>query len=101
MALASRVAGLALPIDGVTPAFDDPAAVEADTRRALQFGFTARLLIHPRQVEPVHRALRPTDEEIAWAREVLALATAGVAAHKGAMIDGPVVETARRLLAHA
>ena len=54
-----RVAGIAPPIDGVTPAFDDPAPALADTRRALQFGFTARLLIHPRQVEPVHRALRP------------------------------------------
>ena len=101
MALASRVAGLAPPIDGVTPAFDDLGPVEADTRRALQFGFTARLLIHPRQVGPVHRALRPTDEELAWAREVLALATEGVAPHKGAMVDRPVIEKARGLLARA
>ena len=101
LTLASRVARLAPPIDGVTPAFDDPAPAEADTRRALAFGFSARLLIHPRQVEPVHRALRPTEAELAWAREVLALATEGVGAHKGAMIDRPVVETARRFLARA
>ena len=101
MALASRVAGIAPPIDGVTPTFGDPGAVEADTRHALRFGFTARLLIHPRQVEPVHQAMHPTDEELAWAREVLALGVEGVATHKGTMIDKPVVERARRLLARA
>jgi citrate lyase subunit beta/citryl-CoA lyase len=102
MALASRAAGLPPPIDGVTPRFDDPAPVEADTRRAHQFGFMARLLIHPRQVEPVHRALRPTEAELDWAREVLALAaTGGAVSLHGAMVDRPVVERARRLLARA
>lgn len=101
MALASRVAGIASPIDGVTAAFDDPAPAVADTRRALAFGFTARLLIHPRQVEPVHRALRPSEAELAWAREVLALAAAGATSLRGTMVDRPVVERARRLVARA
>jgi citrate lyase subunit beta/citryl-CoA lyase len=80
------------------------AAVERDTRRALAFGFGARLLIHPRQVEPVHRAMRPTEEELTWARDLLALVAAqpdGAVSFRGAMVDRPVIERARRLLARA
>ncbi|WP_210530513.1 HpcH/HpaI aldolase/citrate lyase family protein [Rubellimicrobium arenae] len=102
MTLASRVAGLAPPIDGVTTSFDDEAPVESDTRRALAFGFGARLCIHPRQIGPVHRAMRPSDEELAWARDVVDLAdreARGAVNLRGTMVDPPVVERARRLLA--
>ena len=51
----------------------------------------------------VHRAYRPGAEELAWARTVLAAAAArpdgGRApfAFRGAMVDRPVLERARRV----
>ena len=100
--LASRHAGLIAPIDGVSLEFNDPALIEADARRSRQLGFGGKLCIHPRQVGPVGAAFRPTAAELEWARRVLAAfeASAGAAtAVDGKMIDKPVVERARRIVA--
>ena len=48
--LASRLAGLQPPVDGVSTSIDDPASVEADARQARRLGFGAKLCIHPKQV---------------------------------------------------
>ena len=104
VAMATRRARLAPAIDGVTVAFDDDERLRVDVRRALHFGFGAKLCIHPRQVAVVHQALMPSADEVAWARRVTAAdAAAGGAAVQleGRMIDAPVVQQARRLLARA
>ncbi|MBB5751905.1 HpcH/HpaI aldolase/citrate lyase family protein [Prosthecomicrobium pneumaticum] len=101
LVLASRRAGIAPPVDGVSLAIDAPDTVEAEARRARRFGFSAKLLIHPRQVEPAARAFRPSAEELDRARRIVAAsnAAAGAAiALDGRMIDAPVVEIARRLV---
>lgn len=98
---ASRRAGLVSPVDGVTPDVGDPAACEADTRRAQRLGFGARLCIHPSQVATVHAALAPSDAERDWAQRVLAAdvqAQGAVFQFEGRMVDAPVLATARRLL---
>lgn len=102
--LASRAAGRAAPVDGVTRALRDPGAAFADARRARREGFAGKLAIHPMQVEPIRSAFAPTPEEVAWAHGVVA--SAGGAAHgavatSGLMVDAPVVERARRILAVA
>jgi citrate lyase subunit beta / citryl-CoA lyase len=102
IALASRAADLPAPVAGVTPALDDEAQLGADLARARAHGFGAKLCIHPRQVEPVHRALRATDQELAWARRVIEAAAAGGSGAvqlDGRMVDRPVLERARALLA--
>jgi citrate lyase subunit beta/citryl-CoA lyase len=104
LALASRAAGISAPVAGVTVALDDEALLLADLARARAHGFTAKLCIHPRQVAPIHAALAPTATELAWAERVLAAAdAAGGAAVQldGRMVDKPVIERARRLLARA
>ena len=103
LALASRAAGLAPPVAGVTTAIDDAAALRADMARARAHGFGAKLCIHPRQVAVVHSALRPDPAELAWARGVLAAAEGGAGAvqFEGRMVDRPVLERARMLLARA
>jgi citrate lyase subunit beta/citryl-CoA lyase len=104
MAMATRIHGLAPPIDGVTVSIDDEARLRADTRRALRFGFGGKLCIHPRQVAVVRDALAPTHEELDWARRVVAAnaASAGsVVQVDGRMVDVPVVLRAERILARA
>ena len=106
IALASRAAGIAAPVAGVTPAIDDEPLLLAEWSRARAHGFTAKLCIHPRQVAAVHKALAPTADEVAWARRVLqaadnAGAAQGAVQLDGRMVDKPVIERARRLLARA
>lgn len=102
LVLRSRLAGLPAPIDGVTTAIDDPAAVERDARRAADLGFAGKLAIHPHQVAPISRAFLPDEAAISWARRVISTAAPGAArSPDGEMIDRPVMERARRILARA
>jgi len=100
--LATRRAGLPAPIDGVTPDWRDTQRLAIDTARARRGGFGAKLCIHPNQVAPVHAALGPSTDELAWARRVIdAIQSAGggVVSLDGRMVDAPVVRLAERLLA--
>lgn len=99
--LASRVAGIMGPIDGVCSAIDDAAKVRLETERARRLGFSGKLCIHPRQVSIIHDCFQPTEAELEWARRVIeADAQADGAAVKlnGEMVDRPIVLRARSLL---
>ena len=100
IAVASRAAGLPAPVAGVTPQLDDEPRLLADLAMARQFGFGAKLCIHPRQVDPIHRALQPAAETVEWAKRVLAAeaASPGAAKLDGRMVDRPVVLQAERIL---
>ncbi len=98
LVLASRLAGLAAPLDGVTANFRDDAAAAGDARYARMLGFGGKLAIHPQQVAPILGGFRPLDEEADWARRVLASGD-GAVALDGAMIDEPVRARARWVLA--
>ena len=101
IAIAARVAGLPTPVAGVTPQLDDEARLLRDLAVARAHGFGAKLCIHPRQVAPIHAALRPSAQALEWARRVVAAdaASPGAARLDGRMIDRPVVLQARRTLA--
>ena len=104
LVLHSRLAGALPPIDSVTTDLSDAALLEEEARCALRCGFGAKLLIHPAQVAPVARAFAPDAEELAWARRVIAAVAeggAGAVALDGRMIDKPVEDAARRILARA
>lgn len=104
LVLASRLAGIAAPIDGVTTAIDDVELLQADALRARRLGFGGKLCIHPRQVALVNRCFAPSADEIAWARRVIAAdaASGGAAvAVDGKMVDRPVVLRAQAILAEA
>lgn len=103
IAIASRLAGLPAPVAGITAQLDDEARLLSDLADARRLGFGAKLCIHPRQVQPVHAALRPSAEALAWARRVLAAdaASPGAARLDGRMVDRPVVLQAQRTLALA
>lgn len=103
LAIASRVAGLAAPVAGVTPQLDDEPRLLTDLAWSRRHGFGAKLCIHPRQVAPIHFALAPSAQAIEWARRVLAAeaASPGAAQLDGRMIDRPVVLQAQRTLGRA
>ena len=104
LVLASRVASILPPIDGVTMALDDLTRLRDDVARARRLGFGGKLCIHPEQVETINRGFAPTEAERAWARRVLEAARAtGAGAFRldGELIDRPVIERARSILAQA
>ena len=101
LVLASRSAGLAPPVDGVTAATGDLAQVQKDAERSRRSGFGARLCIHPAQVAVVNAALAPTAAELDWAQRVLQASRdtpSGVFTLDGRMVDAPVLLLARRML---
>ncbi len=104
LVLASRAAGIAGPIDGITLETGRSSDIVSATRRGIRFGFTGKLCIHPDQVEPVHAAFAPSAEDAAWARRVVEAAeTSKGAAVKvdGRMVDRAVILLAERVLALA
>lgn len=104
LTIASRCALLPPPIDGVTVELRDAAVLSAAVRHARDLGFGAKLCIHPAQIAPVHQAFAPSAADIDWAEQVLAAAEASGGAavsHNGKMIDRPVIERAKHILARA
>ncbi len=101
---AARAAG-AEPVDTLYPNFRDPAALEAEALQGRRTGFTGKIAIHPDQVEVINRAFTPSEEEVAYARRVIAafdeLGGAGTVGLDGKMLDMPHLKQARQVLAMA
>lgn len=103
LVMASRLAGLPPPWDGVTVATDNPEAVMEDCQHGVAMGFGGKLLIHPAQITPARRAMAPSPQEHAWATRVIEVTgnTAGAVKLDGEMIDNPVILRARKILLRA
>ena len=74
---------------------------EDSTRKAKALGFHARSVIHPAQIDRILSALAPTDEEVAWAKEIIAADEAcggNVTLVNGKFIEAPVVKRATRII---
>lgn len=99
--LQSRAAGLAAPLDGVFPAYQDSAGLRSHTQFIGDMGFGGALCIHPSQVAVIHDALKPSPSDMDWARRVIAEASQGTGVFKldGQMVDAPVIARARAILA--
>jgi citrate lyase beta subunit len=105
--LDSAAARVRAPIDRVWTDVRDGDGLEADARFARSLGFRGKACVHPDQIEIVNGVFTPSDEELTRARRVveayeLAVGEGeGVTAIEGEMIDLPVVERARQVLALA
>jgi citrate lyase subunit beta/citryl-CoA lyase len=99
--LAAHAAGV-LAIDTLHADFRDEEGLRADSRRARSEGFSGRLAIHPAQVAPINESFTPSEEEIAFARRVVAAFEAnpgaGTVGLDGRMLDVPHLKAARRTL---
>lgn len=100
LVLHSRLAGLPAPLDGVTSTINDLLAVQSDAKKASDLGFGGKLAIHPRQVGEILGAFLPDEESIKWARSVISMSESGVVGQvDGKMVDRPLIESARSILA--
>ena len=92
-------------IDTVFTDFRDLDGLQAECQAAVRDGFSAKLAIHPDQIEIINAAFSPTSEAIEHAERVVAAFAgangAGVVALDGKMLDRPHLRSAERLLAQA
>ncbi len=104
--LAARVAGI-VAIDTVYSDVNNEEGFIEEVKLIKQLGFDGKSVINPRQIKPVHNVYTPTDSEVQKALDIMeAIEEAnargsGVVALNGKMIDKPVVERAKRVLAIA
>ncbi|MBP2365218.1 HpcH/HpaI aldolase/citrate lyase family protein [Pseudonocardia parietis] len=99
---ANRAAGLPSPVASVWTDLADRAGLTADSAALRDSGFFGRSVIHPGQIDPVHRAFTPDRAEIERARALLdSVDAAGSAAwvdDRGRFVDPAVVAGARWVL---
>jgi len=84
--------------------FSDTTTLESAALYARSVGSVGGYAVHPSQIETLNRVFSVTDEEVNWAREVVAATDDPKNSGKGAfnlagqMIDEPVIKRARRIL---
>lgn len=104
--MAAKAAGIT-PIDNVFLDIPNLEELKVETRQGQQLGYEGKACIHPSQVDPVNEVYTPTQEEVAYARELIAAFEQAVAEGKGAvafrgrMIDGPIADIERIVLERA
>lgn len=92
-------------IDAVYLDIPDLDGLGAEAQDAAASGFALKACIHPSQVAVVRAAFRADEEQVAWARRVLAAARGAGDQDKGAikvdgqMIDAPLIRQAEAILA--
>ncbi|GBC73900.1 Citrate lyase subunit beta [archaeon HR04] len=99
----ARAAGV-YAIDGIWQAVDDVDGLIRDAMLGMRLGYKGKSIIHPRQIEPVHRVFVPSKDEVEWARKVVvALEEAmkqgrGAVRLEGRMVDAVHYKRAKALL---
>lgn len=98
--LSSRLGNLPAPLDSPEPDVRNAQATESAAQRAITDGFGGMLCLHPAQAEIIAKAYLPSQADVEWAKEVLAV-TDGVGTVGGQMVDRPVKLRAERILKDA
>ena len=90
-------------IETIDGDFRNLEGLKARAEQVRRDGYRGMLAIHPAQVPVINAAFTPSAEEIAEAREIVALfeenPDLGTIGHKGKMLDRPHLSRARQLLA--
>ena len=90
---------------GTVADYSDPEAYKKSAERARRFGFSGGTCIHPGLVAALNEAFTPKAEEVAYAKKLIEADKKAQAEGRGSfsvdgkMIDIPVIERARKLLA--
>lgn len=103
---AARAAGIDA-FDVVYSDINDEAGFLREVELIRKMGFNGKSLINPRQIELLHNAYAPTQEDVDYAHRVIAAAEEGernglgVISLNGKMIDGPIINHAQVVLERA
>lgn len=101
----ARAAGVHA-IDAIWQKIDDIDGLTKDAIMARRLGYSGKSIIHPSQIEPVHKVFRPRKDEVEWAKKVVqALSQAmkngtgiGAVRLEGKMIDAVHYKQAKAIL---
>ncbi|MDD2498825.1 MAG: citrate (pro-3S)-lyase subunit beta [Desulfitobacteriaceae bacterium] len=103
---AARAAGIDA-VDTVFSDVNDEEGFRNEVKLIKQLGFDGKSIINPRQIKIVNEVYTPTNEEIFKSQRIIEASAeaeekgSGVISLNGRMIDKPIVERARRVLALA
>lgn len=103
IAMGARANGV-IPIDTVHIDVHDLVDLEKNLILAKRLGFEGMLVLHPKELPLVHKYFSPSDEEIAWATEMITLSQEavklgkGVAVKENKFIGPPMVKMANTIL---
>lgn len=90
-------------LDAVYLNIRDLDGLRVETADAVAVGFDAKVAIHPSQVAVIREGYAPSEEEVSWARRVLAEVPnhRGVFQFEGRMVDGPILRQAEQIVRRA
>lgn len=91
-------------IDMPSVDFGEMSGLREEAGRARLLGFAGKMAIHPAQLRVIHEVFTPSELEVERAERILDAdreAGGGAVALEGRMVDRPVAEVARRVLARA
>lgn len=101
---AARATGV-IPIDTVHIKVHDLEDLEKNLKVAKNLGFEGMLILNPKELPLCHQYFSPSEEEVAWAKEMVELADEavregkGVAVKEGKFIGPPMVKMAKNIMA--
>lgn len=99
----ARACGV-IPIDTVHIKVHDLEDLETNLKVAKQLGFEGMLVLNPKELPLVHQYFSPSEEEVAWATEMVQLSEEavkegkGVAVKDGKFIGPPMLKMAKEIL---
>lgn len=94
-------------LDGIYATLGDEAGLRADAAYGRAIGMKGKYIVHPEQAGPVNEVYSPSEEEVTAARQLVSEFEAAVAAGHGTvriagqMVDVPIANRARELIAYA
>lgn len=103
IAMGARACGV-YPIDTVHIRVHDLEDLEKNLILSKKLGFEGMLVLNPKELPLVHQYYSPSDEEVAWAEEMIALSDAAFAEGKGVavkdnkFIGPPMLKMARKIV---
>lgn len=104
IAMGARACGV-YPIDTVHIRVHDLEDLEKNLILSKKLGFEGMLVLNPKELPLVHEYYSPSEEEVAWAEEMIALSDAAFAEGKGVavkdnkFIGPPMLKMARKIVA--
>lgn len=103
IAMGARACGVQ-PIDTVHIKVHDLEDLEQNLQLSKKLGFEGMLVLNPKELPLVHQYYSPSEEEVAWAKEMVQLSEEavregkGVAVKEGKFIGPPMLKMARNIL---